>query len=64
MSKDERSLVGLAAEVEHTKSLWIDAELHRELKMRAAETRRSIRDLAEVAIRLYLDGGPKNPGGK
>jgi len=64
MNGGKSSVLGLAAGVERTKSLWINAELHRELKMRAAETRRSIRDLAEVAIRLYLDGGPKNPVGK
>jgi len=44
------------------KSLWIDAELHQELKIRAVETRKSIRTLVEVAVRLYLDGGPGKEG--
>ena len=58
--KDERAVKPINPE--GVKSLWIDAELHHELKMRAVETRGSIRQLAEAAIRLYLDGGPAKEG--
>lgn len=44
------------------KALLIDAELHYELKMRAAETRKTIKELVEAALRLYLDGGPAKEG--
>ena len=48
-------------ETKEIKTLFIDAELHHELKMRAVETRKTIRELVEAALRLYLDGGPPKP---
>ena len=40
-----------------TKTLKIDAELHRQVKIRAAETKGTITQLVEVAIYLYLNEG-------
>lgn len=37
-----------------TKTLKIDAELHHQLKMRAAETKRTINAIVEAALRLFL----------
>lgn len=37
------------------KSVWIPATLHRELKIRAAATGRSMGDLLAVALHNYLD---------
>ncbi len=40
---------------EEIKTLYIEAELHHKLKMRATETKKTIRELVEAALRLYLD---------
>lgn len=44
------------------RTINIDPELHHELKIRAAETRKTIKELVEAALRLYLDGGPAKEG--
>jgi len=36
------------------KNLKIDPELHRQLKIRAAETNKKIREVVEAALRLFL----------
>jgi len=36
------------------KTLKIDADLHQQLKVRAAETRKTITELVEAALRLFL----------
>ena len=41
------------------RTINIDPELHHELKTRAVEVRKTIKELVEAALRLYLDGGPK-----
>ena len=40
----------------------IKDNLHREVKIRAAETRKTVTELVEAALRLYLDGGPVKEG--
>lgn len=37
-------------------SLDIDADLHRSVKIRAAEVRKTMTELVEAALRLYLEG--------
>jgi|GEM_PF-3998167 len=36
------------------KNLKIDPELHQQVKIRAAETNRKIREVVEAALRLFL----------
>lgn len=36
-------------------NLKVDSELHRQLKIRAAEVRKTMTELVEAALRLFLD---------
>ena len=40
----------------------IESELHRQVKIRAAENRKTVAEIVEAALRLYLDGGPTKEG--
>lgn len=40
----------------------IKDDLHREVKIRAAENRKTVTEIVEAALRLYLDGGPAKEG--
>ena len=43
-------------------TIEIDDELFRAAKFRAVETRRSLRDVVESALRMFLDGGGSGAG--